>query len=199
MSVIAPAFADPVLASQAVFRTVMQAMARPATIARIASEVAGPAPLRPAAAAIALTLLDYETPVWLDAALAGAPDVAAWISFHTGAPHADDPRHAAFAFVAEPERALPFDAFALGNDEYPDRSTTVVLQVEQITAGQDILLAGPGIAATRGLRASPLPPDFQARLVANHNLFPRGVDLILATDFEIAALPRSLRVLGAGG
>jgi alpha-D-ribose 1-methylphosphonate 5-triphosphate synthase subunit PhnH len=199
MSVIAPAFADPVLASQSVFRTIMQAMARPATIARLASEVAAPAPLRPAAAAIALTLLDYETPVWLDAALAQAPDVTAWISFHTGAPRTDDPQQAAFAFLAEPELARAFDQFALGSDDYPDRSTTLVLQVERMFAGEGTVFAGPGIAGRQALHAAPLPSDFQRRLIANHNLFPRGVDLILATDFDIAALPRSLRILGEGG
>ena len=199
MSVIAPAFADPGLASQSVFRTVMQAMARPATIARLASGVAAPAPLRSAAAAIALTLLDYETPVWLDAALAQAPDVTAWISFHTGAPRTDDPQQAAFAFLAEPELALAFDQFALGSDEFPDSSTTVVLQVEQMIAGAGIPFAGPGIAETQALHAAPLPSDFQGRLIANRNLFPRGIDLLLATDVEIAALPRSLRVIGEGG
>jgi alpha-D-ribose 1-methylphosphonate 5-triphosphate synthase subunit PhnH len=198
MSVIAPAFADPVLASQAVFRTVMQAVARPAAIMRIASEVAAPVPLSPAAAAIALTLLDYETPVWLDAALAQTSDIADWISFHTGAPRTDDPQQAAFAFVAAPELAPGFDHFALGSDEYPDRSTTMVLQVKQLIAGEGISFAGPGIAKTQALRASPLPSDFQPRLIANRNLFPRGVDLILATDHEIAALPRSLWVVDGG-
>jgi alpha-D-ribose 1-methylphosphonate 5-triphosphate synthase subunit PhnH len=146
-----------------------------------------------------LTLLDYETPVWLDAALAQAPDVTAWISFHTGAPRTDDPREATFAFLAEPELALGFDQFALGSDDYPDRSTTLVLQVEQMTAGEGILFAGPGIAGTQALHVAPLPSDFTARLVTNHTLFPRGVDLILATDLDIAALPRSLRIFGEGG
>jgi len=199
MSVIAPAFADPVLATQAAFCTVMQAMAQPATVARIASDVAAPVPLSRAAAAIALTLLDYETAVWLDSALAQASDVADWIAFHTGAPRTDDPQQAAFAFVAEPELVPAFDRFALGNDEYPDRSTTVVLQVKQMIAGEGISFAGPGIAKTQTLRASPLPSDFQPRLIANRDLFPRGIDLILATDNEIAALPRSLRVVGEGG
>jgi alpha-D-ribose 1-methylphosphonate 5-triphosphate synthase subunit PhnH len=199
MSTLAPAFANPVLASQAVFRTVMQAIARPATIARIEPGVRAPAPLRPAAAAVALTLLDYETPVWFDHALVQTRDVIDWIGFHTGAPRTTDPREAAFAFLADPENAPPFDAFALGSDDYPDRSTTLVLQVRHFAAGAGIVFAGPGIAAAHTLRASPLPPDFAAQLTANRKLFPRGVDLILATDDEIAALPRSARVVSAGG
>ncbi len=33
-----------------------------------------------------------------------------------------------------------------------------------------------------------------ARLAQNHALFPRGIDLLLATDDAVAALPRSVRV-----
>jgi len=51
----------------------------------------------------------------------------------------------------------------------------------------------------QSLRASPLPLDIGDRLVANRRLFPRGVDLILATANEVAALPRSVRVAGEEG
>ena len=74
MSAVAVGFAEPVLAAQTTFRTVMDALARPGSVRRLAG-VAAPAPLSPSAAAIALTLLDYETPFWLDAPLAGAPEV----------------------------------------------------------------------------------------------------------------------------
>ena len=69
---LVPGFSEPVLASQAVFRTVMEAMARPGQIAEIGVALAPPAPLGIAAAALALTLLDFETPVWLDPKLAAA-------------------------------------------------------------------------------------------------------------------------------
>ena len=82
---LAPAFEDPALASQAVFRTVMEAMARPGLARPLPCGLAVPPPLLPTAAAVALTLLDYETPFWLDPALAEAGEVAAWIRFHTGA------------------------------------------------------------------------------------------------------------------
>jgi alpha-D-ribose 1-methylphosphonate 5-triphosphate synthase subunit PhnH len=199
MTVIAPAFADPVLGSQAVFRAVMQATARPGTVERIDPRIDAPAPLRAATAALALTLLDYETPVWLDPLLAASRDLIDWISFHTGAPRTDDPRQAAFAFIADPEQCPPFEGFALGSNDYPDRSTTVVLQVDGFSGGERIVCTGPGIAAKCVLRAAPLPPDFAQQLAANRVLFPRGVDLILATEHEIAALPRSVRVLTERG
>ena len=193
---LAPAFADPVHASQGTFRAVMDALARPGTIVPMVTMTAAPPPppLRPAAAAVALTLLDYETPVWLDRALTERRDVADWFRFHTGAPITSDPGAAAFAFIADSAQAPAFDEFALGTMEYPDRSTTLVLQVERFTADEGLALSGPGIAATKIFAVAPVPRDFRAQLIANRALFPRGVDLILASDSEIAALPRSVRV-----
>ena len=62
-------FADKVLSAQSTFRSVMDAMARPGTIQRIAVAAGTPSPLMRGAAAIALTLFDHDTPVWLDAAM----------------------------------------------------------------------------------------------------------------------------------
>src|SRR5215475_8524272 len=101
---LAPAFPDPVRGSQAVFRCVMDAMARPGTIVVTGGLAQAPQPLGLAAAAVALTLIDYETPVWLDPTLAQSPEVAAWLRFHTGAPLTDDLRRAAFGFIADPPR-----------------------------------------------------------------------------------------------
>jgi alpha-D-ribose 1-methylphosphonate 5-triphosphate synthase subunit PhnH len=191
---LAPAFADPVLASQAVFRSVMDAMARPGTIVVTEGLVQAPQPLGLAAAAVALTLLDYETPVWLAPGLAQAPDVAGWLRFHTGAPLTDDPQLAAFAFIADPQDVPEFGAFSLGSMEYPDRAATLVLQVDRLSGDDGFRLSGPGIRGSRALFASPVPADFAARLRANRALFPRGVDIILATDTRLAALPRSVHV-----
>jgi alpha-D-ribose 1-methylphosphonate 5-triphosphate synthase subunit PhnH len=191
---LAPAFDDPALASQAVFRTVMEALARPGAPRPLASRLAAPPPLTATAAAVALTLLDYETPFWLDQGLAAAPEVASWIKFHTGAPLTADSALAAFGFVSDPAGMPGFDAFSFGSIEYPDRSATLVLQVERFDRGEKLALCGPGIAGTRNFSAAPLPLDFRSRLIANRALFPRGVDLILVSPDAVAALPRSIRV-----
>jgi alpha-D-ribose 1-methylphosphonate 5-triphosphate synthase subunit PhnH len=195
---LAPAFDDPALASQAVFRTVMEAIARPGLPRPLASRLAPPLPLHAAAAAVALTLLDYETPFWLDQSLAEAAEVAAWLKFHTGAPQTTDSGQAAFAFVSDSAAMPPFDTFALGSLEYPDRSTTLVVQVENFDQGDKLVLAGPGIRGTRLFSAAPLPVGFRSQLIANREAFPRGVDLILASKTAVAALPRSVRVATEG-
>jgi alpha-D-ribose 1-methylphosphonate 5-triphosphate synthase subunit PhnH len=192
---LSPAFADPVHESQRTFRAVMNALARPGMTMPIAAAVAPPRPMSSAAATVALTLLDYETPVWLDSVLTAAPGLADWFRFHTGAPITSDPGNASFAFIADVPRTPGLETFALGSIEYPDRSTTLVLQVERFSGDESLNLRGPGIAGTQVFAAAPLPNRFRQQLIANRALFPRGVDLILVADSEIAALPRSVCVL----
>jgi len=123
-------FADLVKDSQSVFRTVMDALSRPGLKQPIHVDAEPPAPLTPEVAAIALTLADHDSPVWLDETLAASEAVVAWLKFHTGAPIVSDPRQADFALVTGWGSLPRLDAFAIGTDEYPDRSTTVVLAVE---------------------------------------------------------------------
>lgn len=184
-------FSDPVLESQRAFRAVMDAMARPGRPVALAGLPAAPAPLAPVSAALILTLADQDTPLWLDPPLAGAETLRAWLAFHCGAPIVAQPGEAAFALVAEPSGLPPLESFALGSDDYPDRSTTLVLQVRGF--GLDgPLLSGPGVAEPIRLGASPLPPRFWHQWRANRARFPRGVDVILAGPDAVVGLPRSL-------
>lgn len=183
---------DLAFASQAAFRALMEAFARPGEIRKIRG-VNAPAPLAPATAALVQSLADYETPIWLDHPLADVPAVAEWIRFHTGAPLVADSGEAAFALVADPNGMPDFARFALGSEEYPDRSATVVVQIERFD-GCSLNMEGPGIKTARSLAAEPLPANFVERLRANRELFPRGIDLVLVAGEQVAALPRSLRV-----
>ena len=86
------------------------------------------------------------------------------------------------------------DAFALGSDEYPDRSATLIVEVERLRAGQGLTLSGPGIAGTALLEVSRLPERFWTERDLLGELFPRGLDLILTCGSRLAALPRTTRV-----
>lgn len=193
---LAPGLKDPVLDSQTVFRAVMWALARPGTVEPLSPELAPPAPLSIEAAALTLALADYETPLWLDPMLAAAPEVGAFLRFHTGAAIITDPAAARFALIAEPERTPDFSLFAQGSPDYPDASATLILQVERFaTAG--LQLQGPGIEGARYFNAAPLPVDLAARWAENRALFPRGIDLILAGAGGVAGLPRSVAIAEA--
>ena len=191
-------FADKVLSAQSTFRSVMDAMARPGSIQRIAVATGAPSPLMRGAAAIALTLFDHDTPVWLDAAMSETADVTKWLKFHTGAPVIADSAICSFALIGDP-RALPaLDRFAFGSNEYPDRSTTLILQVGSLTEGSHFELRGPGIDGSAVLRARVEPADLFERLAINAALFPRGIDVVLVADDAIVAIPRTTRLAAKG-
>ena len=192
-------FADPVFNGQAVFRAVMDAMARPGSIQPLAAFAQPPLPLSAAAAAVALALCDHDTPVWLDAGLQNTAIVASWLGFHTGAPLANTPADAHFALVADPASLIALENFAQGTQEYPDRSTTLILQVSSLASGENLLLEGPGIERAAMIAPAPLPRHFVEQWKQNRGRFPRGVDLILAAPEGVACLPRTTRIRIAEG
>jgi alpha-D-ribose 1-methylphosphonate 5-triphosphate synthase subunit PhnH len=187
-------FAAPVFAAQAVFRATMDAMARPGKLVDFAAEAAPPPPLPAEAGALALTLLDHETPVWLDQKLARSATVADWLRFHTGAPIVTDPKEADFALVCDPAHMPVLSAFRLGTAEFPDRSTTLIVAVEGLDGPDCLTLTGPGIREIATLAPHPLPIGFADQAAANRDLYPRGVDIVFTAFGRLAALPRSIRI-----
>lgn len=61
-------FSDPVFDSQRSFRAVLEATSHPGRIIDVGTPIGAPPPLHPATAAICLALVDFETPVWIQAA-----------------------------------------------------------------------------------------------------------------------------------
>lgn len=191
-------FSDPVTSSQSVFRSVMDALARPGSIQTISVVTDAPSRLMPATAAVALALFDHDSPIWIDRHFNADPAVAAWLRFQSDAPLVVDASRASFALIHSGSALPDFETFALGTPEYPDRSTTLVVQVDTLTEGPELVLRGPGIKSSAVLHAGELPSDFVARMQANRALFPRGVDLVLVCGAELVALPRSTHVTAKG-
>jgi alpha-D-ribose 1-methylphosphonate 5-triphosphate synthase subunit PhnH len=106
-------FAEPVFDSQATFKAVMEAMARPGLAADIKATAAPPAPMGPAAGAIALALCDHDTLVYLTPAMIEA-GVQSWLAFHSGALVTGERSEAAFAFVEAGTPLPPLSTFAAG-------------------------------------------------------------------------------------
>ncbi len=192
-------FADKVLSAQSTFRSVMDAMARPGSVHRVAATAGAPRAMMHGTAAIALTLFDHDTPVWLNPLLSETADLTKWLKFHTGAPVTANSSICSFAIIGDP-RALPaLDRFAFGSNEYPDRSTTLILQVDSLTQGPPLELRGPGIDGAAVLQAGIQPSDLFERLEINRTLFPRGIDVVLVADDAIVAIPRTARLVAKGG
>ena len=98
--------------------------------------------------------------------------------------------------VAQGDVVPPLDSLALGTDIYPDQSATCVVDVLRATATTTDSpvawhLRGPGIQNVAALHVDGLPDDFEVQWAANQAVFPRGVDLLLATLDHIVGLPRT--------
>jgi alpha-D-ribose 1-methylphosphonate 5-triphosphate synthase subunit PhnH len=193
-----PGFVDKVLSAQSTFRSVMDAMARPGSVQRIVPMAGAPDRMMRGTAAIALTLFDHDTPLWLDARMTESSDVAKWLKFHTGAPVIQDPSIASFALIGDGAALPALERFALGSNEYPDRSTTLIVQVDSLGAGRSFELRGPGIDGVATLQATIRPADLFERLRVNEALFPRGIDVVLVADDAVVAIPRTARVVNKG-
>ena len=191
-------FADKVLSAQTTFRSVMDAMARPGSVQQVIATVGTPGPIMRGTAAIALTLFDHDTPLWLDASMSQTPDVAKWLKFHTGAPVVSDASVCAFALIGDAAALPSLDRFSFGTNEYPDRSTTLILQVRSLTVGPAVKLRGPGIDGVAVLRVAIQPSDLFERLALNTALFPRGIDVVLVADDAVVAIPRTTRLVAKG-
>jgi alpha-D-ribose 1-methylphosphonate 5-triphosphate synthase subunit PhnH len=192
-------FEHPSIASQTVFRALMDAMARPGTVQPVPALAAPPAPLTATTAAVALALCDHDTQLWLDPRLEVSAEVRGWLGFHCGAPVTTIAADAQFALACSPGDLMALENFAQGTQDYPDRSTTLILQVDTLDAGRPLHLEGPGINGAATLAPRPLPRHFTTQWRQNRARFPRGVDVILAAPGAVACLPRTTRIIETEG
>ncbi|MFQ1699884.1 phosphonate C-P lyase system protein PhnH [Loktanella agnita] len=177
-------FSTPATDAAHAFRAVMDAMARPGTIQQITGATP-PAPLSAAAGAVLLTLCDTDTGLTLSGDH-NSPAIRDWLAFHTGAPLVA-PAQADFA-LGRWDTLQPLSAYPIGTADYPDRSTTLIIEVGALT-NDGPTLTGPGIKDSATL-SLPETTFFQA----NHAQFPLGLDCIFTCDNRLAALPRSTKV-----
>ena len=178
-------FTEPPRDAAHAFRALMTAMARPGKIEDVEG-ASPPGPLSVAAGVLLLTLADNGTPVHL-AGNTDCQDVRDWLRFHTGAPIVG-PATCSFA-VGDWQALQPLSSFSVGTPEYPDRSATLIVEVDTLEA-RGVALEGPGIKAQAEL-SLPEREAFQA----NGRRFPLGLDFYFTCGARLAALPRSTRVI----
>jgi alpha-D-ribose 1-methylphosphonate 5-triphosphate synthase subunit PhnH len=186
------AFAHPVFDSQRNFRELLQAMARPAVPRLVPTPAAAPAPILPATMAVLLTLCDADTALWLQQP---NDEVASHLRFHAGVRLVQEPADADFALITEPSSMPPLSRFAHGELRYPDRSASLIVQVESFDGDAGRRFAGPGINDVEQLAIAGLPAEFWQQRAAMSAQLPLGVDLIFISGERMVALPRTTRVL----
>jgi alpha-D-ribose 1-methylphosphonate 5-triphosphate synthase subunit PhnH len=186
-----PGFASPVFDSQVAFRALMQAIAYPGRIVEIGAILRAPEPLDSSTAAVCLTLLDTDTPVWLDDE---AARVSAYLRFHSGiriALHVDVAR---FLVIADPTSMPRLAACDPGTDFDPDRSATLIVQLPSLTGGDPRTWTGPGINGSIVSRVDGLPAWFWADWEVNRRSYPMGCDVIFTSGNALVGMPRGVKV-----
>ncbi|NEO88217.1 MAG: phosphonate C-P lyase system protein PhnH [Spirulina sp. SIO3F2] len=188
-----PGFANPVHDAQRTFRALLDALARPGLI-QTTAHVAPPDGLAPSCAAAALTLLDLETTVWLQPSF--SEDARAWLLFHTGCRFTIDPQTADFALIQDLATAPSLFAFSHGTAEYPEASTSLLIQLPDLENGEAVMLQGPGIKDSICITL-PLTVNYWQQWQAMTEGYPLGLDAWYFAGDRVLGLPRTARVQGS--
>jgi alpha-D-ribose 1-methylphosphonate 5-triphosphate synthase subunit PhnH len=149
-------------------------------------------------------MADNATPIWLSPSFAQDDSVLDNLRFYCSSPMSETSVNSAFAIVSGKDLvAFDWDSaqFNIGNEEYPDQSTTVIVEIEddattECTTGQILSLTGPGIERNQSLELRSVPASFIQFLEKRQErfAFPLGVDLILASKIHVVAIPRTTSV-----
>lgn len=186
-----PGFADPVHDAQRVFRACLAASSRPGTVIEVRVNGGRLPGCGSATAALLLALTDETTAVWWSEPSAGAAEA---LRFHGGAPAAASAADAMFAVCTRASSMPSLNRFNAGADDAPERSCTVLIEVDSFDSGPPLEWRGPGIANAHMVAIAGVPPAFWSQWQANHAAFPRGVDVVFTCGKLLMGLPRTTRV-----
>lgn len=173
-------FAD----SQRAFRLILKAISEPGikvTLPQI--PVWGNA--SPAATAILMTLVDRETPFWLDSSLG---DEAMLEQLQR--------LGATTAAKADASVALLHAASDMAIEQFMpgDAPTTVIIEVPALSGGLTLRLSGPNLREPRAI-APRLPKAVLHYLRERVHSFPQPIDLIFTCGDQMMALPHTANVV----
>lgn len=185
---------DPVHDTRETFRSLVDATSRPGTVKET--------PATPADHAVIATLVDHEVALATDdASLRKALSAEGRL---TAAPVDEaDIVHVDGDAEDAPER---LGSAPCGTLKEPSEGATVVITVDSLTEdvpsdGSDspsehriLRLTGPGVPTERTVGVVGLAPNTVEAIVDAQARFPRGIDVTLTADRQIAALPRSVEV-----
>jgi alpha-D-ribose 1-methylphosphonate 5-triphosphate synthase subunit PhnH len=136
--------------------------------------------------------MDLETALWLQP---GLSEVAkSWLLFHTGCCITRCPEEADFAVIIDSETMPRLDEFKWGTAEYPEASTSLLIQLPSLQAGYSVTLQGPGILGAIALQTA-LSQDFWQQWHAMANHYPLGLDAWCFDEQQVLGLPRTAQVV----
>ena len=184
-------FTNTIHDAQLTFRALLDALTRPGTVQTTVA-LAPPTGLEPSCAAACLTLLDLETRVWLQPGFSEA--VRSWLVFHTGCRFTDVPHTADFAVIWQLATAPDFAKFSWGTAEYPEASTSLLIQLPELTGGAAVTLQGPGIFHDVSVNL-PLPVTVWQQWQTMTEEYPLGLDCWYFAQNQVVGLPRTAKLV----
>lgn len=176
---------DPVADTQGCFRALVGAMSRPGTVHET--------PASPADHAVLATLVDHEvrcytTDETIKTALANEGRLSEAPMSQADIVHVTTPTDGDVETLQE------------GSLKEPSEGATIVYRVDGLSTGTEstpatsLSLSGPGIDGERTLSVDGVPASEAESIARAQSGYPQGVDAIVATDSELAALPRSVEL-----
>jgi alpha-D-ribose 1-methylphosphonate 5-triphosphate synthase subunit PhnH len=189
---LTPAFENPELGSEQTFRAILTAMVYAGRLVKIRSKLSVPERLNKASAAVCLTLLNPETPLWTDLGWNSA--AINWFQFHSGCSVVTEPCMAHFALITQPADMPLLDDFKIGENEHPESAATLIIQVEGFNDPNVKILGGSGTKSTTPFAPAGVPKNFWQQWQLQAALFPLGVDIFFTCDDILAALPRTTQI-----
>ena len=120
-------------------------------------------------------LLDYETPVWTD--VDWKNPAISWLQFDCESSVVTEPCMANFAIITKPARMPPLDYFRIGLDKYPEKATTMVVQVDDIFPRTDNKYYDTLVDKVGKLELKSVPDKFWKQWQHLSGLHPLGIDV----------------------
>jgi alpha-D-ribose 1-methylphosphonate 5-triphosphate synthase subunit PhnH len=195
---LCPGFDDPGLRSQGIFRLALRALSRPALPVPLGDMEGLPfwPKVPPILSAMALTLLDGQTPVWLSSDLLEA--MGSLLAFHCQCPIEGRADRAAFVLASSLRALPPVSSLRKGELRSPEESATVLLLTEPGPGAGPFLASGPGIEGSLVMEGHGLPLSFLELWRENRAAYPLGADFFLLGPMGLTGLPRGISLDGIG-
>ncbi|KOO05338.1 phosphonate C-P lyase system protein PhnH [Vibrio nereis] len=196
-STLISGFENPVLDSLSNFRQLSDAIARPGKIVAL-PKLIGPEGIYKASFSVLLTMLDAKSSLYLSDEYR-IESVTKNVIFHCNCSCDVATEKADFALV-NGNQALDFDHFNAGTDHDPHQSTTLLIEVDELAAGNvealstKLALSGPGIKTEHVISIEGLHASFIDYLTHRLHAFPTGLDMFFMTDDKVMAIPRTTHV-----
>ena len=198
LSEVGAGFNNSTLGSQESFRCALKALSQPGQRVALEIEIDHPTVAHQSSCAVMLSLLEPGTLLWLSPGLRNTA-VAPWIVFHTNCQITANPKNAEFAWIKSWSEVPLLEEFSVGSDEYPDQSTTCIIETSEYSQRQEsrlqLVLTGPGIQTSTLVKGLAIPEEqlktFATQWANNHRQFPRGVDVLLTVPQALYGLPRT--------